>query len=153
MTEHTLKFIVDEKDTEFGCEIVRNRDLIIRIEPENEDIYSSIEVVVGGELMSSRSHSDCVYHIVLHPHSPNVFTIKFIYFNNMRTLLINNYQVLQDKYTNFKSSELESMLPIEHKKFDSKSWKKEESDYDYVMSLARDDDNVRSVLSKCGFCF
>jgi hypothetical protein len=143
MSEHTLKYIVDEKDIDLGCVIVKNRDLVIRIEPETDTIYASIEVVVKDK---------SVYHIVLHPYMARIFTIKFIFFNNTRTLLINSYQILKDNYTNFKTFEIESFVPIENKKFDIKGWKKEESDYDYVMSLAEKDDSVRNVLSKCGFC-
>lgn len=150
MTEHTIKYVVDEKDLDLGFNVVRNRDLLIRVVPETDTCFGSMEVVYHSS--DQDGDSEVIYHIVLNYYSCKIFTFKFIYFNNTRTLLINNYQVLQDKYTNFKTFELETMLPVEHTKFDSKKIKKEESDYEYIMSLAKEDDSVKNVLGKCGFC-
>lgn len=135
--ENHIIYEIDEKDLELGFNIVKNRDIDIKIEEQFFRIYKQEQLI---------------YRLPINDFTPKKYTITFIFFNNTRILLVNNYQVLQDNYVHFKTNDLETTLEINSFKFNHKEWKKQESDYEYVMLLAEEDDNVKNTLSLCGIC-
>lgn len=140
--EHHIIYDRDEKDQKLGLTILTHQNLKIFITAETDKNESLFNITLNDKL---------IYSIVANVINKYMICL-ILEKNGRRILLLNGYQVLTDKYK--VNTKIDIIVPeflkIHKQSFNSKEWKKQESDYEYVMAIAKKDDMIKNTLQKCG---